>query len=34
MVHRKGVVNCTCANVLYLVQAIQWDKCNFTRFST
>jgi len=34
MVHRKGIVNCSCTNALYPVQAIQWAKCNFTRFST
>jgi len=34
MVHRKGSMHCSCANALYLVQVIQWDKCNLTRFST
>jgi len=34
MVHRKGSIHCSCANVLYPEQAIQWDKCNYTRFST
>jgi len=34
MVHRKGIVNCSCANALYPAQGIQWDKCNLTRFST
>jgi len=34
MVHRKGIISCSCANALYPVQAIQCDKCNFTRFST
>jgi len=34
MVHRKGIVNCSCTNAIYPAQAIQWDKCNFTRFST
>jgi len=34
MVHRKRNIHCSCANALYLAQAIQWDKCNLTRFST
>ena len=34
MGHRKAIIHCSCANALYPAQAIQWDKCNFTRFST
>jgi len=34
MLHRKGIIHCPCANTLYLGQAIQWNKCNLTRFST
>jgi len=34
MVHRKRSIHCSYANALYLAQAIQWDKCNLTRFST
>jgi len=34
MMHKKGFVNFSCANALYTAQAIQWDKCNLTRFST
>jgi len=34
MVHKKGRIHCSCANALYPAQAIQWDKCNLTRFST
>jgi len=33
MLHRKGIIHCSCANALYLAQAIQWNKCNLTRFS-
>jgi len=33
MIHRKGVIHCSCANALCPAQAIQWDKCNLTRFS-
>jgi len=33
MLHRKGIIHCSCANTLYLAQAIQWNKCNLTRFS-
>jgi len=33
MVHRKGSIHCSCTNVLYPAQAIQWDKYNLTRFS-
>jgi len=25
MVHRKGIIHCSCANALYPAQAIQWD---------
>jgi len=31
MLHRKAIVHCSCANA---AQAIQWDKCSLTRFST
>jgi len=34
MVHTKGSIHCSCANALYPAQAIQWDKCNLTSFST
>jgi len=34
MVRRKGSIHCSCANAHYAVQAIQWDKCNLSRFST
>jgi len=34
MVDRKGNIHWSCANALYPAQAIQWDKCNLTRFST
>jgi len=34
MVNRKGSIHCSCANALYPGQAIQWDKCNLTHFST
>jgi len=34
MVHRKGIIRCSFANAFYPVQAIQWDKCNLTHFST
>jgi len=34
MLHRKGVIHCVCANTLYPAEAIQWNKCNLTRFST
>jgi len=34
MVHRKGIIHCSCTNALYPARAIQWDKCNLTRFST
>ena len=34
MVHRNDIIRCSCANKLCLAQAIQWDKCNLTRFST
>jgi len=34
MVHRKGIIHRSCANALYPVHAIQWDKCSLTRFST
>jgi len=33
MVRRRGNIHCSCANALYPAQAIQWDKCNRTRFS-
>jgi len=36
MIHRKGIIHifhCSCAiNALCPAQAIQWDKCNLTRF--
>jgi len=31
MLHRKGIIYCSCTNA---VQAIQWDKCNLGRFPT
>jgi len=34
MSHSKGIIRCSCANVFYPVQAIQWSKCKLTRFST
>ena len=34
MLHRKGIIHCSCANTLYLAQAIPWNKCNLARFST
>jgi len=34
MLHRKGIIHCSCANALHPAQAIQWDKCNLTRFPT
>jgi len=34
MVHRKSIIHCSCRNALYPAQAIQWDKCNLTDFST
>jgi len=34
LVHRKGIMRCSCANALYAAQVIQWDKCNLTRFPT
>jgi len=34
MAHRKGIIRCSCTNALCRAQAIQWVKCNFTRFST
>jgi len=34
MEHRKGSILCSCAYALYPAQAIQWDNCNLTRFST
>jgi len=34
MLHRTGVIHCACANALYPAQAVQWNKCNLTRFST
>ena len=33
MVHRKGIIHCSCAKALHPAQAIQWDKCNLTRLS-
>jgi len=33
MAHRKGTIPCSCAKALYPVQAIQRNKCNFTRFN-
>jgi len=30
--HRKVIIHCSCANTLYPAQAIQWNKCNLTRF--
>jgi len=32
MFHTKGIIHWSCANALYLTQAIQRDKCNLTRF--
>jgi len=34
MLHRKGIIYCSCANTLYPAQAIQRNECNLTRFST
>jgi len=34
MVRKKGIIHCSCAKAFYPAQAIQWDKCNLTRFST
>jgi len=34
MVRRKGIIHRSYANALYPAQAIQWNKCNLTRFST
>jgi len=34
MVHRKGIIHCSCANALYPAKAIEWDKCNLTCVST
>jgi len=34
MVRRKGIIHLSCAHTLYPAQAIQWNKCNLTRFST
>jgi len=34
MGHRKDITQYSFANTLYPAQAIQRDKCNFTRFST
>jgi len=34
MAHRKSSIHCSCTNALYPAQAIQWNKCNLTRFST
>jgi len=34
MVHRKRIIHCSCANPLYPAQAVQWNKCILTRFST
>jgi len=34
MVGRKGIIHRSCANSLCPAQAIQWNKCNLTRFST
>ena len=34
MVHTKDSIHCSCTNALYPAQAIQWDKCNLTHFST
>jgi len=34
MVHREGIIHCSCASELYPAQAVQWDRCNLTRFST
>jgi len=34
MIHTKAIINCSCANTLYPALAIQWNKCNLTRFST
>jgi len=34
MVRKKVIIHCFCANALYPAQAIQWEKCNLTHFST
>ena len=34
MVHRKGIIHCSCGNALYPAQAIQSNKCSLKRFST
>ena len=34
MLHRKGIIHCSCANTLYPAQGIQWNRRNLTRFST
>jgi len=34
MLLRKDSINCSCTNALYPAQAVQWDKCNRTHFST
>jgi len=34
MLHRKGIMHCSCANALYPPQPIQADKCNLAGFST
>jgi len=34
MLHRKGIIHCSCENPLYPAEAIQLNKCNLTRFAT
>jgi len=34
MVHKTGIIHCSCASALYPAHAIQWNKCNLTHFST